>query len=219
MDSPSRRYGYVMVASALAAAAVSLGGCRTALTTAAYLIKGTNIDAEYDGLSEKKVAVVCRPMIDLEYSNSNAAKDLAKQVGILLGQNVSEIVVISQDKVLEFTDENLWDEYTQVGDALGAEIVLAIDLQSFKIYQGQTLYQGRAAAAICVYDCTNGGAIVFEKQLPQAIYPPNALVPTSEKPEAEFRREFVRVLADQIGRYFYPHDAHADYALDTAVLD
>ena len=36
--------------------------------------------------------------------------------------------------------------------------------------------------------------------------------------EAEFRREFVAVLADQIARHFYAHDPYADLAQDAAAL-
>ncbi|GAF68683.1 unnamed protein product, partial [marine sediment metagenome] len=184
-----------------------------------------SIDAEYDGLEGKKVVVVARPLVELKYRNTSAAKDLARQLSILLRENVSKIEVIDQRKVAEWTDANVWDEYTEIGEALEADMVVGIDLQDFTIYKGQTLYQGKASVVLAVYDCTDlfdnaaGSQPVFEKELPQAVYPPNTAIPTSEKPEVEFRREFVRVLADQIGRHFYAHDAHADYALDAATLD
>ncbi len=219
MDRPSLRYGYPAIILALCAGVLSAGGCTSALTSLMYITKGTNVPAEFDGLQGKRVLVVCRPLADLTYRDISVAKNLARQVSILLHNNVRKIEIIDQRKVAKWTDENTWDEYTEIGEALEAEMVVGVDLEDFTIYQGQTLYQGKANVALRVYDCTGGGQLVFEKELPRVVYPPNSWVHTSEKLEAQFRREFVRVLADQIGRHFYAHDAHADYALDAAALD
>lgn len=219
MDRSFLRYGYLVIILALAAGGLSASGCRNALATAMWIAKGTNVSAEYDGLRGKKVVIVCRPLANLKYRDTSVAKDLARQLGLLLKRNVPKIEVIDQRKVAEWTDENIWDEYTEIGKALEAEMVVGVDLQDFTIYQGQTLYQGKAIVTLTVYDCSDGSQSVYEKELPQSVYPPNTGVPTSEKLEAEFRREFVRVLADQIGRHFYDHDAHDNYALDATALD
>jgi hypothetical protein len=91
-------------------------------------------------------------------------------------------------------------------------------LEHFDLYKGQTLFQGRASVDLTVYDCKSG-ELVFKKRLPQSVYPPNREIPTWEKQEAEFRREFVRVLADQVARHFYDHDPYADFALDSKSMD
>ena len=67
-------------------------------------------------------------------------------------------------------------------------------------------------------DCHKDGKMVFEKDIPQSVYPPNSAVPTSERTEPAFRREFVAVLADQIARYFYAHDPYADLGQDATAL-
>jgi hypothetical protein len=144
--------------------------------------------------------------------------DLARQVSTLLRQHVSKIKIVDPQKVAEWTDANDWSEYTEVGKALGADIVVGIDLQEFRLYQGQTLYQGRASLMVTVHDCKEGGKLVYEKPVPRAIYPPNTGIPTSDLPEVEFRRKFVRVLADQIARHFYAHDPHADLNQDLDAL-
>ncbi len=221
MDRYWLRYGYVPALSALVAASlVAGGGCRSVLTTAAYLIKGTNVDADYDGLKEKKIVVVCQPLTALTYRDSEIAGDLGREISILLKENVSKIQVINHQKVAEWIDENGdWEEYTEVGEALGAEMVVAIDLQEFTIFKSQTLYQGKASVHLQVFDCATGEETVFEKELAELVYPVNAAIPTDEKPESAFRREYIRILADQIARHFYPHDKHADYAIDTRLLD
>jgi hypothetical protein len=213
MDRPSVRYGMVLVL-ALAAAA----GCQSALTTAMFLIKGTDVDPDFAGLKGKKVAVVCRPQVTLQYNNTTVARDLAQKITLLLQQQVPKIHTVDQQKVLKWTDENTWEEYSEVGKAMKADIVVGVDLESFSIFQGQTLYQGKADATIRVYNCREGHKMVFEKILPHAVYPPSAGIATSERTEAEFRREFVAVLADQIARHFYAHDPYADIAQDASTL-
>jgi hypothetical protein len=217
MDRPAVRHG-ILLAVALAVAALPAFGCRGALMTAAYLFKGTDVDPDFAELKGKKVAVVCRPLAALQYRNANVANDLAQQVTVLLQKQVPKVHTIDQRKVTKWTDENTWEEYAEVGKAMKADMVVGIDLESFSIFQGQTLYQGKANATIRVYDCQKGGKMVFEKNLPQAVYPPNSAVPTSDRLEAEFRREFEAVLADQIARHFYAHDPYADVTQDASAL-
>ena len=218
MDRLSPRFAFLLAALGLAMAIGSGGGCRTALTTAALILKGTDVDPEFPGLKQKKVAVVCRPVVDLTYKNSSVAKDLARQVAILLKERVPKIEVIDQRKVDKFTDETPWNEYTEVGEAVGADMVVAIDLRGFTIFQSQTLYQGKADVEVNVYPTHGDGQPVFQKTLPQLVYPPNTGIPTSERTEPGFRREFVDVLADAIGRHFYRHDPHSDCTMDAASL-
>ena len=37
-----------------------------------------------------------------------------------------------------------------------ADMVVGIDLEGFSLFQGQTLYQGKANATVRVYDCQQG---------------------------------------------------------------
>jgi hypothetical protein len=196
---------------------VTAGGCVGGLTTAMWLIKGPNIDAEFDVLREKKVVVVCRPLDFSQYRNPTVPKDVARGVGKLVQQNVPKIEVIDQRKVDEWMDNNSWDEYLEVGKALDADLIVGMDLESFGIYESQTLYKGMANVNIKVIDCHTGEVIV-DKTLPQSVYPPNSFKTTDEMQEAEFRREFVTVLTDQIARHFYSHDPRAYFAADAKAI-
>ncbi|MEX0714495.1 MAG: hypothetical protein WD278_19315 [Pirellulales bacterium] len=208
-----------MMAALLAGVSLAgQGGCVSALATALYVIKGANVPAAFGGLKDKRVAVVCRPVAELEYSSTSAATDISVAVGRLLKKNVRNIKVIDPAKIADWTDEHTWDDYTEIGEALEAEMVLGIDLEGFGLLQGQTLYQGKAKVLITVYDMKKGGEVVYQKPLPQTVYPPNSSIPTQDKPEDEFRRQFVAVVADEIGRHFYAHDAHADFAKDSMAL-
>jgi len=199
------------------ASLVAFGGCVSALATAVWLVKGPDMPAECDGLRGKRVAVVCRPMTSSLYAHPGVSKEISRQIGRLLAANVRKIEVIDQSKVDEWIDTNTWDEYSEIGKALEADLVVGIDLERFSIYEGQTLFQGKADYAIRVYDCKNG-EMVFERYPPQSVYPPNHVVSTSNIQEPAFRREFVGVLADQIARHFYPHDPRAYFAMDSSVI-
>jgi hypothetical protein len=207
----------VSLATTLVSALVLASGC-SVLATAMYIIEGTNTRADFNELKGKRVAVICRPVVALHYRDSSASNDLAKQVSVLLQKNVPKIELVDESEVLEWADENSWDEYPEIGKALDAEMVVGLELEEFNLYQGQTLYQGKANVKIQVYDLSKGTQPVFERHLPQAVYPPNAAIPAGDKPEAHFRRQFIEHLAQLIGRYFYDHDASVDFASDSTAL-
>lgn len=214
---PVLRFGRRLMLLALLAVVVTSGGCASALATAVWFVKGNNIDAAYDGLRDKRVAVVCRPLVGLTYRDSGVAKDLARKMNALLAKNVRAIETIDQRKVDEWIDENMWEEYTEIGEALEADLVVGVDLERFSIYPGQTVYQGKAAVVLKVYDCSTR-EVVFEQRLPEVIYPPHSPRSAGNQHESDFRREYVGILADQIARHFYPHDAHADFAMDAKAM-
>jgi hypothetical protein len=212
-----RRSAWMSMGTALAVLLLA-SGCTNGLFTLVYMLNGGDVDPDYNGLKGKTVAVVCRPVSGIEYGTSKAAANLSQEIGTLLQKNGKKIKIIDQDKVAQWCDNHTWEEYPEVGKAVGADMVVGVDLEHFSLLQGQTLYQGRAKSTIQVYDCTNGGKLVWEKHPPQTVYPPNACVPTSDVQERDFRQEFLRVLADQIARHFYAHDPHADLGQDTAAL-
>jgi hypothetical protein len=143
---------------------------------------------------------------------------LARHVSLLLEKNVRNIALVDQREVFEWADENTWDEYPEIGKALNADMVVGIDLEEFNLYQGQTLYQGKANVRLLVYDVAKGKEPVFEKTLPQSVYPPNAPIPASDHQESHFCRKFVAYLARQIAHHFYDHDSTVDFANDSTAV-
>jgi len=189
-------------------------GCVGALTTAAWLIKGNDVNAEYNGLKNKRVAVICRPLEGLQYTaGGRTPQDLATQVGRLLQKKVRGVTIIDQREIAKWTDEHDWDDYIEVGKQLKADMVVGISLEEYSLYQSQTLYQGKARMNIKVYDVAAGGESVWHKSIPRIAYPPNRGVDTAMA-EEDFRHRFATHLADIVGRHFYSHDAEADLALD-----
>lgn len=212
------RRSLTCAALVLIACSVPSAGCVNTLAGLAYIIKGTNVPAEYKDLKEKKVVVVCRTPASLTFGNANIARELTHEVSRLLEQRISKIEMVSASDVENWCDENSWDDPREIGKGLEAQLVVDIDLEQFSLYKGQTLYQGSADYSVQVIDIENGGDVVFKKTPPQLLWPPNSAVLTSEKREPEFRQQYLAVLAGEIGALFYPHDAYDAYARDADAL-
>lgn len=217
MDRLRRQLLGSMLALPAAAVLAASGGC-SMLATGLWMFQGINQPAEFPGLKGKRIAVVCRPVSSLQYRNPTVGRDLAKQVGSMLAKNVPDAQVIDQREVSEWADEKIWDEYTEIGKALNADMVVGLDLDDFDLFQGQGLYQGKATIKVAVYDMKKGSEPVFEKSIPQIHYPPNSPIPAGDKPENEFREQFVKVLAEHITRHFYAHDPTVEFANDSTAL-
>ena len=194
-------------------------GCTSALFTAVYLIKGNSIPPEFKALKGKRVAVVCRSPVAQQYANATVPTELAKQLNRLLRDNVPKVKMISDREVAEWTDENAWEDYSEIGKALDAEFVVAVDLEHFSLYLHPTLYQGNASVRVQIFDLSKDeNSPEFEKSIPRLLYPPNIGIPTQEMPESQFRAEFITVLADRIGQSFYASDKYTNFAEDSASL-
>ena len=137
-------------------------GCST-LGTVAYLIAPNDVSAEFKGLLGKHVAVVCRPIVELEFSDAGSARELARVTGVTLSQNVKKSRIIDQQEIVRWIDENNWVDYPTLGKSLDADLIVGIDLEEFRLYEGATLYRGRATAHVRVYDVSNN-RVVFEKR-------------------------------------------------------
>lgn len=210
---PVRAWTFAFVLAALAAC-MSLSGCNW-ISVLTYAINPNDIPAKFKGLEDKKVVVVCRPVVELQFSDSSVPRDLAFAVSTLLKNHLGKkIDIVSESEVAEWTDENTWHNFGEVGKALKADYVIGIDLEQFQLHQGPTLYQGEAMLNVVVCDMHDGGRQVFSQPLSRVRYPPHTPIPASEKSEPEFRRQFITVLSEQIGRNFYAHESRVDFASD-----
>ena len=215
MNAPAKHSARWFVLIALFAV---LAGCQGPLLTGAYLLGYGDTQAEYKGLKGKRVVVVCRPLVELQFSNMNASKMITREVAQLLRKNVSQIDVVDSQKTAEWLDSNNSDEYTDIGRAFDADMVVGVDLIDFKVRQGQTLYRGTASYEIKVVDCETG-ATVFQKSPAPCTWPTNVGVPTSSKQESQFRRQYVGILAGEIARCFYRYDHRENFASDSLAFE
>jgi hypothetical protein len=217
MHRMNSRYRFVLAVTALSCLVASTG-CVGAIAQALYMWKGITVPAEYSGLEDKRVAVVCVSS-EASFGPTSTASRLARTVGKLLQLNGDDISVISSQEVSDWIDKNNWDEidYVEIGRGVNAEMVVAIDLRDYRLREGQTLLQGRASATITVYDMTRKGEDVFKSHVDDYSFPRNGY-PTTEMSESRFDRIYLGVLAQQIARKFYESDAVNDYARDPATL-
>jgi hypothetical protein len=190
---------------------LAAGGC-SLITTVAYLVRPENdAPAEFKGLRGKHVAVVCKPIVELEFSDAGSARELAGLVGMQLGRNVRKARVIDQREVARWIDENAWVDYPTLGKSLDADIVVGIDLEQFRMHEGSTLYRGRATANVRVYDVAEK-KVLFEKRIDDFTFPGDSAVPSSDRTESQFRAMFLQVLAGRIARSFHAYDSRATFA-------
>ena len=187
------------------------GGC-SMITTMAYLVAPEkDAPAEFKGLRGKHVAVVCKPIVELEFSDASSARELATMVGSQLAMNVRKAHVIDQREVARWIDENAWVDYPTLGKSLDADIVVGIDLEQFRIHEGSTLYRGRASANVRAYDVAEK-KVVFEKRIDNFTFPGDSAVPSTDQSETQFRALFLQVLSRKIARSFHAYDSRDTFA-------
>lgn len=198
---------------------VLLSGCVGTLANLIHVAHGNLVPANFEGLEEKKIAVVCVANSEA-FGPSTASVHLARMVGELIKANVKKSEVVDPQKIADWIDRNDWDymDYPEVGKAVGADMVVAIDLDTFSLNDGKTLYRGRADIKVVVYDMTDGGREVFAYSPTQVTFPETSGYHATETTEEVFRRQFVAILASRIARQFYSYDAQEDFANDATVI-
>lgn len=198
-----------------ASALVSSSGCGSVLATGMYVIQGGNmVPAEFDGLKDQRVVVVCRPPSSNEYRHAGASRAVAQRVSELLVDNVKNVDVVSPREVDDWLDQSDWGDYKELGRAVHADKVVYIELNDFDLYKGSTLYQGHADVSVTIYDMNNNGKMAWDRHLGEIMYPTNSGIPAQDKPQQQFEREFVNIVATRIGEHFYKHDANSAFAID-----
>lgn len=195
----------------LAAVLMATGSGCSMLLTAAYVLMPEDTPAEFAGLKGKHVAVVCKPIVELEFADASSGRELASVVGSLLQRNVRKARVIDQQEVARWIDEHAWVDYATVGKALDADMVVGIDLERFRLHEGTTLYRGRATAHVRVFDVA-AGKVVFEKRFDDFQYPADGAIPSSDHSEPQFRGMFLQILGGRIARAFHAYDSRTTFA-------
>jgi hypothetical protein len=200
----------ILSAFAVSMVAIAIGGCST-LGTIVYLVQPNDVPAEFSGLRGKHVAVVCRPIVELQFSDAGSSRELAGIVGALVRQNVRKVKVISQQEVARWIDENDWVDYGTLGKAVDADVVVGIDLEQFRIHEGTTLYRGRGSAIVRVFDVDEQD-VVFERRIEDFTYPGTGGVPTTDRSESQFRAMFLQIFGRRVARLFHSYESRVSFA-------
>jgi hypothetical protein len=193
----------------------STGCLHQLLATGIYFWQGGNVvPAECEALEDQRVVVICRPPASHEYRNAGASRAIGARVSAMLGKNVKDIEVVSPKEVDNWVDEQDYENFKDLGKAMKADRVVYIELDSFDLYKGKTLYQGSADVTVSVYDMDDKGKLLWDRRLGEVLFPRNSGIPAADKSPQEFERQFVEILSTQISEYFYKHNPNASFALD-----
>lgn len=190
-------------------------GCPAVLATGMYVWQGGNlVPADCDALEGERVVVVCRPPSSHEYRHANASGAISKRVSELLVENMRKVDVVNPREVDNWVDESDWGDFRELAKAVRADKVVHVELNSYELYKGSTLYQGKADVVVTVYDMNEKGKEEWNRSLGEVLYPVNSGLPAQDKPVQQFEREFVEIVATRIAENFYKHDPNSSFALD-----
>jgi hypothetical protein len=180
---------------------------------------GPKIEAKFSGLKGQRVAVVC-VMNSSAYGDGEVSATLADRVGRILESKVSKIKIVRQAEISDWMDTNEWNEsdFVEIGHGVKADIVLAINVDSFSVHESKTLLKGRSHFTTTVYDINNGGKELFRTTDYEHTFPESHAIPTVSSDWHSFQRTYIQVLAEHIAKNFYDYNMADDFAKDGAAF-
>ena len=202
------------------ATVVTFSGCFGTAAQMLYFIKGDKVKAAYNGLKNKRVAVVFESDAT-SYGPNPLTEMMANMLAIQLNQNVKKIEMVPFDEVQDWKDRNAWKEinYQELGKSVQAEMVVAIDVSGYSIHEGTTMFKGRSTVKTTVYDITNNGEITFVHGPELFEFPKSHARPAIGTTEADFERAYVSQIIQQISWLFYDHERIEGIARDGWIYD
>lgn len=192
-------------------------GCISLFANLMHAIHGNNTPAEYEGLREQRVAVICNT--DEGFRSSAVNSILVNNLHAALSMYVEDIEIVRQSEVEQWVDvHGITDSnYVDIGKGVKADKVLAVEVGNLTLKNGQTLYRGQSDITVTVYDVNAGGSIRYRKQIPEFSFPQSGGKPITETSENKFRSQYLSVVTRKISSLFYPVDVTRDYALDATI--
>jgi hypothetical protein len=131
---------------------------------------------------------------------------------------LDDIEVVRQDEISDWMDTNEWDEsdFVEVGRGVKADVVLAIDVDSFSVHDSKTLLKGRSRLTTTVYDVKQDGKELFRTTDREHTFPTSHEISTLSADWRTFQRTYIQVLAEHIAKNFYDYNMAEDFAKDGA---
>jgi hypothetical protein len=209
-----------LISLPLAAAMVCAGGCTQSLAWfVAQFAPPKKVQALYEPPKDQKVLVLVEDK-PAPVSFEPIKYELAERIGRKLVDRKIARETVSQDRLLDLTNTRDYHllSISEVGQKLGADLVLYVQVESFSLKDSpqSPLWQGRFATSVWVVDAKK----------PQRLWPKDT--PTqgsgyrvgpvefkhSENPSPSHGEEIARGLAEemseQIVRLFYDHEEARD---------
>ena len=194
--------------------ACSITGCG-ALAQLLYVVKGHDIPAEYSEFENSSVAVIV--LTDSSsYGPDRLSDKIEHYIVTKLISNVDDIDIISNREIENWIDINGWDETEtqELGQGVGADYVLAVNVEDYSIREGSTIYKGRSEVTVTVVQ-SETGKVTHVSGPNHMEYPENGR-PAIQSDDRKFEAFYLAWLTDRIARQFYEHDPNTDVADDAA---
>jgi hypothetical protein len=204
---------YRLLGAALLAAGIAVSpGCIGFMSHMMWWMGADTIPAEFPGLKGKRVAVVCESP-QSSFGPDADADMLAREIEKLLRYSDMKIELVKQDQVAAWLDQHGTHQvdYKQLAKALKVERVVVVKLKSFSYHENATIYQGQADYTVSVFDAAEGG-MVYDEHQPDFTYPEKGGAHITEMPEAKFRLEFIKWLANDVAQRFRDTTLTNDFA-------
>ncbi len=210
----NKRNAFTAYALCGLALVICASGCVSLAANLIGMATGNTNPAEYEGLKDHKVAIVCAS--DSGIVADAVSTTLTSYIHANLNTNIKNIEVIRPSKVERWLESHpvTEDAFIEIGEGIGADKVVAIEISNLKLKNGATLFKGQADVTVTVIDIDSGGDIVYRKQMPEFVYPTMGGPSITDTSESRFRGLFLSVLADKISGLFYEVDVTEDFALD-----
>ena len=209
----------VVHTTAAAVVVVSLTGCLKQILFLGLLIHGPpSIEPDFESRTGKSmtakgvtVAVLCEAPLELQHDFGKIDRELGKYLTFRLREH--QVVSVHHERVQAWLDEHPhWDSPTELGKALGVTYVIHIEIEQHSLFEknNQNLLRGRTEGLLSVYEMSDDGdgKRIYTRDV-RARHPRLAPRSTYNTTLANFKREYLSRLSDQLGWYFYEHH-HGD---------
>ena len=204
---------------AMTGLAAGSGGC-TLLSQVVMTLQDRRVEANFNGLEGKKVAVVCLAPNTLHEPGGDS-EALARSLGKELAANVKEMKLISERNVADWMDNQRDDvvDFRDVAKGVKADMIVGVDLKSISIYEpGGTTLRGRTTVEAKVYDMSKPHEPVHTIEETQISFPEHGQIHVTES-AVNFRKVFIQQIAHRLAKDFYAYDKTLDFNSDAKYID
>lgn len=189
-------------------------GCVSMAANMLYAIRGNELPAEYDGLTEKRVAVICST--DGASAGDAASTLLTSYICTILTEKLPKAHLVPPDEVEQRMEIEGWSktDIGSIGKGLNADQVVIVKISDLKLRDGATLFRGQCNIDVDVYDVKTESRLVFTKKMADHTFPQHGGVPVTDTTEANFRNAYLQLVASRVAALFHKVDPTQEYALD-----
>lgn len=191
------------------------GGCDVAgmLAVAVFgdTFATTKIDAEYNGLEGKQVAVMVAADEMTLYQYPRAAEQISRSITGMLNGNMKEVHVIAWERVLKYQRANPdWGitPYGQMIEALHVDRIVYVDLTEYRTHDPGNLHVGRgvvrANVGVAEAQFKNSSGFAYQQTV-NAVYPSDNNIGIPEADKQSIQEGLSVALATNIVRLFHDH--------------